>query len=482
MSIGVHAPPVGALRATLLPQSVRSSNFVAAVMCGALVALPFLRPAHSVNPGARAALETTITLSAVLSGGLFLAICLHGRRLHDLLLLCALVAIALTDFIYSAAPALSGGVGLESRGDARLAFDVIVALAFAAAALAPGHSPPRRSRGIVGLSFVVGAGAVALVELFEQVTGSHWPGGTLIETVRGHAAGHPEALTHPVALTLHIAAAAVLLVSTLAFLRRPGRAGPESRLLAGASYMLALAQLEYLTMPAVATNWVTPREGLRLGAYALLLAVAGQRFAREWRSKTRAVITSERERIARDLHDGLIQDLACIAMQGQRLDSGLGPEHPLIVAARRALDASRGTIADLTASTAPTTEAALRIIAAELEHRFDLVVDVRVDASVPPTPEDDLDPSRREHLIRIAREAIVNAALHGMARHVTVILTATGRGGLLMRISDDGRGIGDSQRPGFGLRTMRARAAALGGELSTGRTSDGGTALELLVP
>jgi signal transduction histidine kinase len=201
-----------------------------------------------------------------------------------------------------------------------------------------------------------------------------------------------------------------------------------------------------------------------------------------WRSKTRAVITSERERIARDLHDGLIQDLACIAMQGQRLDSGLGPEHPLIVAARRALDASRGAIADLTASTAPTTEAALRIIAAELEHRFNLVVDVRVDTNVPLTPEDDLDPSRREHLIRIAREAIVNAALHGIARHVEVILTARGRGGLLMRISDDGRGIGDSQRSGFGLRTMRARAAALGGELSTGPTADGGTALELLVP
>jgi signal transduction histidine kinase len=51
-----------------------------------------------------------------------------------------------------------------------------------------------------------------------------------------------------------------------------------------------------------------------------------------------------------------------------------------------------------------------------------------------------------------------------------------------MRISDDGRGIGDAQRPGFGLRTMQARAAALGGELITGRAADGGTALELLVP
>jgi signal transduction histidine kinase len=126
-------------------------------------------------------------------------------------------------------------------------------------------------------------------------------------------------------------------------------------------------------------------------------------------------------------------------------------------------------------------EAALRIIADELEHRFELVVRVKVDADAPLALEDDLDPSRREHLIRIAREAIVNAALHGMARHVDVVLSPRGRG-LRMRISDDGRGIGDTQRPGFGLRTMRARAAALGGELSTGRTAEGGTALELLVP
>ena len=66
-----------------------------------------------------------------------------------------------------------------------------------------------------------------------------------------------------------------------------------------------------------------------------------------------------------DLHDGLAQDLACIAAQGQRLGSELGPGHPLMIAARNALATSRGVIADLSASTAPTTEAALRIIGDE---------------------------------------------------------------------------------------------------------------------
>jgi signal transduction histidine kinase len=97
------------------------------------------------------------------------------------------------------------------------------------------------------------------------------------------------------------------------------------------------------------------------------------------------------------------------------------------------------------------------------------------------TADTDLEPSRRENVIRIAREAIVNAALHGMARNVEIVVVTKGRG-LLMRISDDGRGISDAQRDGFGLSTMRDRAATLGGELSTRRIAHGGTALELLVP
>jgi signal transduction histidine kinase len=475
MSFGVHAPTVGALRTNPFAEQVRNWGPVAIVILGAAIGLPFLQPIHGDNPGTRAAIETTITCSAVLSGGLFLAIFLYSPRLPDLLLLCALVAVALADFIYSAGPALAGGAGLESGGGARLACDVIVALAFAAAAFAPAKSTPRHRRRLVGFSVAGGAGAVALVELLQQATGPHWAATSLQEIGSGDAANHP------VALAVHVVSAAVLLVSTIAFLGRADRGGIEGRLVAGAAFLLGLVQLQYLAMPRVATDWVTPREGLRLAAYALLLGGAYGQYVKMRRSKARAAISSERERIARDLHDGLAQDLACIAVQGQRLDSGLGHQHPLLVAARNALAASRGAIVDLTASTAPTTEAALRVIAAELEHRFDLVVRVRFETDRPLTADTDLEPSRRENVIRIAREAIVNAALHGMARHVEIVLITRGRG-LVMRISDDGRGISDAQRDGFGLSTMRDRAATLGGELSTRRIAHGGTALELLVP
>ena len=77
----------------------------------------------------------------------------------------------------------------------------------------------------------------------------------------------------------------------------------------------------------------------------------------------------------------------------------------------------------------------------------------------------DLDLVDREHIVRIAREAIVNAALHGRARRVEVVLSRNG-GDIVMRITDDGWGITDAHGSGMGLRTMRARAAALGGHLS----------------
>lgn len=454
MDLGIQAPPVTAFTSDVKAHTSTRSLLVIAVSSVIAVAVGLLRPAHAVDPGARAALETTITLSAIFSAGLLMANLQRRRRLPDLLLLCALLAALLADFVYRAAPAVSGDVSLESGGVALLGCELVVALTFAAAAFAPCRtiSGPRRAR--VTWAAVVGAGALVL--------------GT-------GGAGHS------VVVGVHLAAAVILIVAALGFVVRSRRGELDGGLLAGACILLAGASLQYLAMPAPATDWVSPQEGLRLAAYALLLGGAYMRYAKIRRAEAYAAIGLERERIARDLHDGLVQDLACIAANGQRLDCNLGPEHPLMVATRRALATSRGAIADLWASTAPSTEAALRLIADELEHRFDLQVHVRLETDTAMTADNDLEPPQRDHLVRIAREAIVNAALHGSARHVDVVLLRRGRD-LILRVSDDGRGITDAERSGFGLRTMRARAASLGGRLSASPRPDGGTELELVVP
>lgn len=463
MSIGVIAPPVRLLRTNLRTGALaRLVAVVTAMLAGTTIGLEFVSPVHIIDPTGRAAIETALTVLAVVTAGLLAANFRVSRRLPDLLLLCALAAVSLADFAYCAVPALTGGAGPEPGGAARLACDVIVSLAFAAAAFAPLKllSSPRHR--LIGVAVATGASIVMLAELLERATGSRWEA------------------NHLVGLAVNMAAAGVLLLSALAFVSRSKREG-RFGLLAGASFLLAAARLQYLVMPVVGTNWITPREGLRIVAYALVLASAYWQHAKARHDQAMAAISSERERIARDLHDGLAQDLACIAAQGQRLGYELQPEHPLMVAARRALATSRGIIADLAASTAPSTEAALRLVADELEHRYGLQVEIQADTETARAANDDLDFQQRDHVVRIAREAIVNAALHGGARHVDVLLLQRGRD-LLIRVSDDGCGTGEAQTSGLGSRMMRARAACLNSQLTTHPRPGGGTELELVVP
>jgi signal transduction histidine kinase len=189
-------------------------------------------------------------------------------------------------------------------------------------------------------------------------------------------------------------------------------------------------------------------------------------------------LNEERTRLARDLHDGLAQDLAFIAVSAQGLEPDLGSRHPLVIAARRALDASRGLMADLAARSAPTTGAALTLVADELGGRFDVQVEVSV---TPLAGRADLGPSEREEIVMIAREAIVNAITHGRARRVDVTLDLDGERPLLL-VRDDGGGITSvAPQGGFGLPTMRARAESLGGRLVMRQAAGGGTELEVRV-
>jgi signal transduction histidine kinase len=453
MSIGGSVTAVRLVKRDLSARAYVGLAVGIGLAAAAVAAVEFITPVYMVDPGERGAIEMSITLSAILTAGLLIADLRQDRRLSELLLLFALVVVSLVDFIYFAVPALAGGSGPESDGVAPLASSVIVSLAFAAAALAPSKRVSQRGWRPIGIAIAASAGALILALVLTQLAG---------------------------ALAIRTLSAAILLVSAAVFLRRGGRGETRCSLLAAASLLLAAARLQYLSAGVVGADWVTPREGLRLAAYAILLASAYWQYAKTRRAQASAAIRLERERIARDLHDGLAQDLACIAAQGQGLGIRLAPEHPLMIAARHALATSRGVIAELAASSAPDTEAALRLVAEELEYRYGLRVDVQIDTPTPLAGDQDLGPSRREHVVRIAREAIVNAALHGAARHVDVVLQQDGKH-LVLCISDDGCGIEDTPRSGLGLQTMRARAASLGGELSARRLAGSGTELKLVV-
>ena len=93
------------------------------------------------------------------------------------------------------------------------------------------------------------------------------------------------------------------------------------------------------------------------------------------------------------------------------------------------------------------------------------------------------DPSMATHLFRIAQEAVSNAGRHAQAQEICVSLEGT-PGALRLTVSDDGLGLPHAAvgtTTGLGLRTMRARAAALGGTLVLDG-SERGTTVRVVVP
>jgi signal transduction histidine kinase len=433
--------------------------------------------AHFDAPDTSAGIKTAITALGVVAAGFLVRCFMHSHLLSDLLLLVAVAAVSLTDFAFATAPALAGVDQPVAGTSARMAMQVLAAIAFAVAALAPERTVARHvERGVV-LAGLVAIGTIATAELIDLLTGA----GPIVGTLRPSEA---TATAHDALVqSALVGSSGALIVAAIAFGSRGLRGDGNAGLLAGASFLLAGACLASVSIPTVAVGWVTPRDGLRVSAYAVVLVVALRAYTQTRREAAETAVNAARERIARDLHDGLAQDLAIIAVHAQRLQCELGSEHALTLAARRALATARGTILDLSASAAPTTEAALREVAHELADRFSVQVNVEVEADAGWTSSGKLESSCREEVVRIAREAVVNAAVHGGAHRIEVALDHRGSA-LRLLVSDDGCGIGEGvlqSSHGFGLATMRARAEALGGRMTAGQRPEGGTVVEVLV-
>lgn len=182
-------------------------------------------------------------------------------------------------------------------------------------------------------------------------------------------------------------------------------------------------------------------------------------------------IADERRRIARDLHDGLAQDLAFLVQQSDALAARPGgppAAAAMAVAAHRALAGTRTAIGALRDAPGEPLAEALARAADDAGTRWGTAVHADVDAGI------EVSQSTREALLGIVAEATHNAARHGRPQAVHVELRADPA--LRLCVRDDGIGFDPAarhHRPGHhGITGMRERAAAVGGALEI-RSGDG---------
>lgn len=456
---------------------------LAAVAAGAALTTatsfaPFIHFAY-YSPSVHLVLETSAALVALLAAYLLFGRFRTSRRANDLALIYPLGLFAANNLFVSFVLLVSDQAEpsiLEEWVPAIIG--LIAAATFALAAFVP----PRTVASPVGAARFVAAaslGTLSVVAALVAFLSGMLP--RAIEAEPGVPATEFPALTgHPLLLATYAGATLLFALAAIGFAKAAARDRDELMLwFSGGAALAGIASLNYFLFPSRFSDWVYTGDFFRIGFYALLLAGAAREIEKYWQGRAEAAVLEERRRLARDLHDGVAQELAYIWRQTRRLAAG--QNGPVLTAlsgsVERALHESRRTIAALRTSPNQSLTAAMTEGVETVAVRVVTKVVVQVDESVVVAPE------TREQLLRIACEAVANAGRHGRARVVRVEVSGTGRPRL--RVVDDGVGF-DTTAPHppatFGLLTMEERARAVGARLDVTSSPGAGTEVELVLP
>jgi signal transduction histidine kinase len=190
-------------------------------------------------------------------------------------------------------------------------------------------------------------------------------------------------------------------------------------------------------------------------------------------------LTEERERLARDLHDTVIQRLFAVGLSLRttlKLDMDDAVTHRI----SRAVDDLDATVKEIRAAifeisherpgSAKTLRTRVVGIVDEVTQRLGLPVDISFAGPV----DTRIGPRCSDQVTRVLREILTNAVRHSGARHVAVHVSVDGDL-LTLQVNDDGVGFDPRATSGRGLRNLTQRAEKLGGEFSVYAGDGGGT-------
>jgi two-component system, NarL family, sensor histidine kinase UhpB len=199
----------------------------------------------------------------------------------------------------------------------------------------------------------------------------------------------------------------------------------------------------------------------------------------------REIREAERRRIARDLHDEAMQDLAYVlqSMQLARMTSGDGGSNgglkQEIVALRRAIAGLRNAVYDLRLGSSQD-RSFLQSLESLVELNRQMAPERALELSVEDGFPTELADDARVELLRIVQEALVNVRRHSGASRACVTLWRK-EDEIWVEVEDDGRGFDPGRDAGTGLTGMRERAYALGGKLEVQSEPEKGTRVRFRV-
>jgi len=197
-------------------------------------------------------------------------------------------------------------------------------------------------------------------------------------------------------------------------------------------------------------------------------------------------MAEERERIARELHDGTIQSLFAVGI-GLRTARSPARRLDLAQSVDEALQELDHIVRDLRSyvfGLRPQILAdrqlgpALEQLVHDLEARWKIAVQTEIDSMVAAGLA-----AKAADVVQLSREALSNVGRHSLARHCWLTLRRAGAAAIL-EIRDDGRGfnVNDVSRTGQGLVNMQRRAAALGGQATIVTNRGQGASVRITIP
>jgi len=420
-------------------------------------------------PALHVALETTAAIAASAAAFLLLGRFWRTGFLDELILSAGLFVLAIWNFAFATLPAVFDLQSSRASVWSMLWTALVAAILICVAALLPRRRlavGPRWPLVIYGGALLLALAGSLPVALFPSLLPQNV---ALSVTTRD---------IHP-SLTggMHLALTLLYLLAALGFARRNRLTNDElSGWLAIACILSGASHVNYVFHPAALPTWVYTGDVFRLGFYLALLIGAAREIASYWTSVIAAASLEERRRLARDVHDGLAQEISFIA-RNVRLLSERGAEPQLVDRIQRgvarAQEESRRVVGALAARPDESLDQALAQAVQEAAERYGASVDMELARGI------SLSPREKEAVIRIASEAVANAAQHSGAEVLRIYLERADAG-MRLGVEDDGSGFDeDEPKRGFGLVTMKDRAEALGGKLNVDSRRGAGTKVEL---